>query len=187
MRREFHVRFCEGLGGRFPRPTRLVVLARSQDEMLTGWIENMLETRMGLEINREKTSVVNLNDPEESLDFLGYTFRYCRDRYVRDRHYLNVFPSKKSVARERAKLREMTANRYGFVPVRDLIEWLNRHLKGWANYFAFGYPREAMREINWYVRSRLVAHLKRRSQRRYRPPKEKTWHSHLSELGLVYL
>ncbi len=26
MRRESHVRFCEGLGGRFPRATRLVIV-----------------------------------------------------------------------------------------------------------------------------------------------------------------
>ena len=29
MRREFHVRFCEGLGVRFPRATRLVILVDS--------------------------------------------------------------------------------------------------------------------------------------------------------------
>jgi len=30
MRREFHVRFCEGAGVRFPRATRLVVLVDGQ-------------------------------------------------------------------------------------------------------------------------------------------------------------
>ena len=36
---------------------------------------------MGLEINREKTRVVDLKQEGASLDFLGYTFRYDRDRY----------------------------------------------------------------------------------------------------------
>jgi hypothetical protein len=30
---------------------------------------------MGLEINREKTRVVDLQEKKASLDFLGYTFR----------------------------------------------------------------------------------------------------------------
>ncbi len=36
---------------------------------------------------------------------------------------------------------------------RELIEELNRHLKGWGNYFDFGYPRVAFGEINTYVRA----------------------------------
>ena len=48
---------------------------------------------------------------------------------------------------------------------------LNRMLSGWANYFGQGYPRMAFRRINHYVRTRLSVHLRRRSQRRYRPPK----------------
>jgi len=32
-----------------------------------------------LEINREKTRVVNLKEEGESLDFLGFTFRYYED------------------------------------------------------------------------------------------------------------
>ena len=57
-----------------------------------------------------------------------------------------------------------------FKPIPKLIEELNRHLKGWANYFGQGYPRKAFRQINAYVRERLTCHLKRRSQRPFRPP-----------------
>ncbi|MBI4907000.1 MAG: hypothetical protein HY820_25465 [Acidobacteria bacterium] len=42
---------------------------------------------------------------------------------------------------------------------------LNRHLKGWENYFKLGYPAAAFRDINSYVHSRLKQHLRRRSQR----------------------
>lgn len=68
-----------------------------------------------------------------------------------------------------------------------LIQELNRHLNGWQNYFSFGYPRMAMRSINWYSRHRLSKHLKRRSQRPYHPPKGVSIYRHLSDLGLVYL
>ena len=43
---------------------------------MTGWIESKLEGWLGLEINREKTRVVNLKEEGASLDFLGFTFRY---------------------------------------------------------------------------------------------------------------
>jgi len=164
-----------------------VVLARHMGKRLVQWIEHILETRLGLEINREKTRVVDLDKPGASLDFLGYTFRYDRDLKGRGHRYLNVCPSRKALVRERGKLREKTSRRYCFKPISALIRELNKHLKSWATYFQFGYPRMAMRSIDRYVRCRLVAHLKRRSQRPFRPPKGVTLYAHLSKLGLVYL
>lgn len=64
---------------------------------------------------------------------------------------------------------------------------MNRHLKGWANYFSIGYPRAALREINTYVRDRLVQHLRRRSQRPFRPPEGVTYYEQLQRMGLIYL
>jgi RNA-directed DNA polymerase len=164
-----------------------VVLARYQSPKLRGFIESKLETWMGLEINRDKTRVMDLKQEGASLDFLGFTFRYDRDRKGRGHRYLNVFPSKKALQRERVKLRELTSGRRCFWPVPMLIEDLNGHLNGWANYFRFGYSRDAFRQINTYVRDRLTQHLKRRSQRPFRPPEGVTYYQQLQRLGLVYL
>jgi len=84
--------------------------------------------------------VVDLREPGASLDFLGYTFRYDRDLKGRHQKYLNVFPSRKAVQRERAKLHAMTNSHQCFKPISTLLGELNRHLKSWANYFSFGYP-----------------------------------------------
>src|SRR5580658_10255862 len=164
-----------------------VVLARHQSGKLKEFLESKLETWMGLEINRDKTRVVNLREVGSSLDFLGYTFRYDRDLHGGKHRYLNVIPSAKALAREREKLREMTSPRFGWKPIPLLIEELNRHLRGWGNYFSLGYPRGARREINSYVRERLTRHFQRRSQRRYRPPKGVTVYAQLQRFGLEYL
>jgi RNA-directed DNA polymerase len=164
-----------------------VVLARRQGGRLKEFIEEKIESWMGLEINRDKTRVVDLRAEGESLDFLGYTFRNDRDLHGRKHRYLNVFPSKKAVVREREKLREMTGPQQCWKPISLLIEDLNRHLRGWANYFSFGYPRDAKREINRYVRQRLTRHLQRRSQRPFRPSEEVTFYEYLKRKGLLYL
>lgn len=164
-----------------------VVLARFIDARITGWIESKIEGWLALEINREKTRVVDLREAGESLDFLGYTFRFDLDRHGRKHRYLNMFPSRKSLARERAKLREMTATRMCFKPIPLLIEEINMHLRGWSNYFSKGYPRDALRKINRYVRERLYCHLSRRSQRPWRPPEGTSCHAQFAKMGLVYL
>ncbi len=164
-----------------------VILARYQGPRLIAWVEATLEGWMGLRINRAKTRIVDLNKAGERLDFLGYSFRYDRDLKGRGHRYLNVFPSKKALAKEREKLRQMTSSHLCFVPVPEMIQAINGHLRGWANYFSFGYPRMAKRHINWYVRARLTKHLKRRSQRPFRPPEGASFYKHLSQMGLIYL
>ena len=165
-----------------------VVLAQHQSSRLSDWIEAKLETWMGLEINREKTQVVNLRKVGQSLDFLGFTFRFDRSLYKNwRRRYLNVFVSEKSVAREREKLRELTARRRSCMPIPLMIREVNRQLTGWGNYFSYGYPRKAFRKVNSFLELRLMAHLKRRSQRPFRTPKGRTVHKHLKCLGLVNL
>jgi RNA-directed DNA polymerase len=164
-----------------------VVLARFVEGRITGWIESKIEGWMGLEINREKTRVVDLGKEGESLDFLGYTFRFDRDLRGRDRRYLNQFPSRKAMAREREKLRQMTGPSMCYKPIPRMIGEINEHLRGWANYFGQGYPRKAFREINHSVRDRLCCHLSRRSQRPWHPPKGTTHYEQLKKMGLIYL
>jgi RNA-directed DNA polymerase len=163
-----------------------VVLARYVDRRITGWIESVTEQRMGLEINRDKTRVVDLKKGEK-LDFLGYSFRFDKDLHGRPRKYLNLFPSDKALARERAKVREMTGPKMCFKPLPVLIQEMNRHIMGWSNYFGQGYPRKAFRQINSYVRERLTRHLKRRSQRPYRPRPGESYYAVLQRMGLIYL
>ena len=161
-----------------------VALAKQLGPETIEFIESRLEGKFQLEINRDKTRVVDLREQGASLNFLGYTFRYDRDRKGRDRQYLNMFPSKKAVQREREKLHEMTNSHQCFKPIPVLIGELNRHLKGWANYFSIGYPMSAYCEIERHVQSRLIQHLQRRSQRPYQLPQGESWLRHLARLGL---
>ena len=188
MSGDVHVRFCESLGVRFPGPTHLVVLARYQGPRLVGWIEEKMENWLKLEINRDKTRVVDRREEKASLDFLGYTFRWHRDQYGRAQRYLYVGPSKKALQRERDRINEMTDRRQGCTPITQLIERLNQQGKGWANYFSMGYPSKAFRQINWHLGYRLANHLTHhRSQRPYQLPAGVSYYGHLQRLGLQFL
>jgi RNA-directed DNA polymerase len=165
----------------------LVVLARYQGDRLRDFIEGKLETWMGLELNRDKTKVVELGGGKAGLDFLGYTFRYDMDLYGRGHRFLNVMPSNKAMKAERAKIRELVNRRHNFVPISKLIERVNRQLVGWYNYFSFGYPTRRLGALDWYVHQRFKSHLRRRSQRAYHVPRGVSLYAHLQSLGLVFL
>ncbi len=160
-----------------------VVMARYQGKQLIGFVESMLEGRFGLTINREKTRVIDLQQPGASLDFLGFTFRYDRDLHGRPGRYLNKEPSKQAVLRERARLRDMTSSRVCYKPAHVLVAEVDCHLERWARAFRWGYPSKAFRKVDSYARRRLIIHLRRRSQRPYQPPNGVTWYAQLERLG----
>jgi RNA-directed DNA polymerase len=82
---------------------------------------------------------------------------------------------------------EMIHDKMCYIPLPEMIKPEPAPDRGWANYFSFGYPTMAYRHINSYVSLRLTLHLKRRSQRPYRPPHGKSMYQHLNEMGLIYL
>jgi len=164
-----------------------VVLARTWTWELQKFVEEKVEGWLGLKINRAKTRVVDLREASARVDFLGYSFRLDRDRHGRKTRYWNMHPSAQALARERAKLRTMISRRRCWQPLPALIGELNRHLRGWANYFRAGYSRDAFRQINRLVRARLQQHLRNRSQRAWKPAAGTTVYAHLQNMGLLYL
>lgn len=164
-----------------------VVMARFISPKLRNWIEGKLEGWLDLQINRDKTRIVDLRQTGQSLDFLGYTFRYDRDRYGRPERYWNLEPSSKAMAREREALRDLINSHQSHTPMPELIGRVNRHRRGWSHYFGLGYPRKAFRQLNQFVRYRLGRHLQRRSQRGWRAREGVSLYAHLERLGLQAL
>lgn len=164
-----------------------VVLARYQGDRLKGWIEGKLEGWMGLEINREKTQIIDLKEEGATLDFLGYSFRYEDDLRGRNWKYLRKMPSAKAQEKEREAIRELTGPEQCFKPVRELIKDINTQTRGWKNYFKVGHSRREFRGLNYFIQGRVIKHLKRRSQRGHRKPADRSYYQHLIDLGLVPL
>ncbi|MDZ4782992.1 MAG: group II intron reverse transcriptase/maturase [Planctomycetia bacterium] len=114
-----------------------------------------MRTMMGklkLTVNETKTHVCRL--PEETFDFLGYTF----GRFYSPRTgiaYLGARPSQKKVQRLCRETSEMTASNRTFLEEEDLVGRLNRKMKGWANYFRLGSASRAYRAIDQHVVRRL--------------------------------
>ena len=164
-----------------------VVLTKRWDDRLENWIERFLEGKLELTINREKTKVVDLRKEGVEVNFLGYTFKLADDLFRRGDWYLNMVPSDKAMKKERAELHELTNCKQCFKPVPELIAEINQQTKGWKAYFSIGYPKAAYWEMDAYIRKRLEQHLKRRSQRGFEFPKDRTIFQYLEEQGLVAL
>lgn len=114
-------------------------------------MKDMME-RLKLTVNTEKTRLCRL--PEETFDFLGYTFG--RLWSIRTGNaYLGLRPSRKSLRRLYERLHEETSRQWLCRSPEEMAIVLNRILIGWANYFHVGTIVDAWERIDWYVFHRL--------------------------------
>lgn len=165
-----------------------VVMAKYMTTKVQSWIEDTLEQRFSLTINREKTKVVELNNPKSTIKFLGYAFKRVP---LKGRERIKICllsPSEKSLLKAFEKIRAITNSKNGFKPIVKIIGELNLFLKGWGRYFMLGNPSGAFNKINRHVNYLLYKFLQRRSQRGYKKrDSDLTWYKHFKEMGLYIL
>src|SRR5262250_2545337 len=104
--------------------------------------------RLKLTVNESKTRLCRV--PDSSFDFLGYTFGRCYSPKS-GRAYLGTRPAKKSIAKVRRTISELTSRHRLLIETELQVTELNRVLTGWANYFCLGPVSKAYRAIDSHV------------------------------------
>jgi RNA-directed DNA polymerase len=118
--------------------------------------------RLGVEINEEKSRLVNL-EREESFGFLGFDFRRVRTRQGRWRpQYTPKLKKRTALMR---KLKEVFG-RYHSQPVARIVQLINPVLRGWVNYFAVGHSSRCFQLIKHWVELKVRRHMMRSRKRR---------------------
>src|SRR5215471_12001662 len=133
-----------------------------------GWAERALQRLheqldpLGVELNKEKTKVVDLLKGE-AFGFLGIELRRSRKR--KGGYFIRVTPKKKARTAVKAKIRE-AIRRGGATPATKLISQINAILTGWVHYFRVGHSSRAFSEVREYLEMKVRNLLTRRKRRR---------------------
>jgi group II intron reverse transcriptase/maturase len=145
-----------------------VVITVSGHHTKRGWAERALQrlqeqfALLGVELNREKTKVVDMLKGE-AFGFLGFDLRRVRKR--RGDGYFILMTPKKARASVKAKVRDIV-RRGGAVPMPKMVKQINAMVGGWVNYFRVGNSSRAFSEVRDYVEMKVRTLLTRRKRRR---------------------
>lgn len=136
-----------------------VVVARKGAAEVLAQVKRWLEG-MKLTLNESKTCI--RDGRKEKFRFLGYELGPMMNRRTR-RRYLGAQPSKKAMETIRGKVSKALwrGRNERWEVIRDE---LNRMLRGWANYFAYGSPYASFRLVDIHVADRVRNLLRRRHQ-----------------------
>jgi group II intron reverse transcriptase/maturase len=131
-------------------------------EEAMGVMREMME-RLRLTVNERKTHVRRL--PEETFDFLGFTFG-TQVSWRTGRRYLTPSPAKKKVLRVCETISEETSGRTTWRDETEVVGRLNRILLGWGNYFRLGFVTGAWADVQQHACRRLRWWLRRKHGKR---------------------
>ncbi len=143
----------------------LVVLCRSKREAEDALRAlTVILAELGLELRQAKTRIVQLREGGEGLDFLGFHHRYLRGRTRQSRHvtFLARWPSRRAMQRARDRIRELTERKRLSQPVEEIVQELNRFLRGWGGYFRYGNSARHFDQISTYALKRLASFVAKR-------------------------
>lgn len=119
-----------------------------------------------LKLHPEKTRIVDLSGGRGEFTFLGCTLRKVRSRKNGRRFYLNRWPSDRSMARIRERIREVCdIRRNSGQPLVNVIAKLRPVMLGWSVYFRTGNASRCFAKVERHALTRLRRLQARRSQR----------------------
>jgi group II intron reverse transcriptase/maturase len=122
---------------------------------------------LGLEPKQAKTRIVHLREGGEGLDFLGFHHRHVRMTGPRRHiHFLARWPSREAMQGARDRIRELTLRKRLRDPVEEVVQDINRYLRGWGGYFRYGHSARHFDRISNYALKRLALFVAKRHQRK---------------------
>jgi group II intron reverse transcriptase/maturase len=139
-----------------------VVLCKQGTDRPMRMVQDIL-SRLDLEMNREKTRIVNAL--EESFDFLGFELRIREGRKA-GRRYAHVQPARKSVKKIKDRITTLTGRTMTLLPLDSILPMVNTVLRGWVNYFHFRNCSRSLCQVRAHAEQRLRTHLCKRHRRR---------------------
>lgn len=163
--------------------------SKTEAENLLAAIENRL-AECKLAVSPQKTKIVYCglskyydDYPQQSFDFLGYTFRRRLARSREGKQFVTFLPAISNTAKReiRQTIKGWRLHRRVQEPIESIAKYVNPYLRGWVNYYGKFYRSEmqgSLLQVEYYLKRWVQCKYRKKGNR---APKDKA----LNYLGRV--
>jgi RNA-directed DNA polymerase len=134
-----------------------VILFKTREDAEIGLrIVKAILLELDLELNENKTKIVDTTHGNDGFEFLGF---YIRQKYSakRKRYYSHQWPNNKSMKTLKTKIKDIIGKRSKLsMSFAEVVRKLNPILIGWMNYFRFGNSAKKFAQMDMYVHERVA-------------------------------
>jgi len=174
---------------RFADDAVVMCRSRQQAEAALGQLKVLL-AELGLEPKAAKTRIVHLVEDGEGLDFLGFHHRWVRAEgrtAGKGVAFLARWPADKAMQHARDRIRELTDRRRVLLPVKYIVEEINRFLRGWVGYLRYGNSTRHFEKIRSYAFMRIAGFIAKKHRRSRAFGRWVIAYASANQLGLIRL
>ncbi|MFV2058465.1 MAG: group II intron reverse transcriptase/maturase [Thiohalomonadales bacterium] len=136
----------------------LVILCKNGTGTPFTFLKKILN-KLALRLNEDKTEIKDAL--KEKFNFLGFQIGMARSQRS-GKLFPMVEPAAKSMKSIKEKIKFYTRRDMNPVPINEIVKKLNGLVRGWSNYFHYGYGHRKIKQIKYYMEESL------RNQLRYR-------------------
>lgn len=145
----------------------MVVMTKTKRDAIQAWkAMNSIFHKLEIEINREKSKIVNIWDDKEGFDFLGFHNR----KFPRMKkggkifYFMEHIPKKGAMKNMRSMFKEyITPRSKLYWDTLDFIPGLNSKIRGLKNYYDISVMSvKWLARIDWYIKELLLLHYNKR-------------------------
>lgn len=107
--------------------------------------------KLGLELNEDKTKIVDLENPKGTFTFLGFNYRRVKNK-TREKAWPLTTPTRAARIKLQQKLKEIFRRKRSQA-LKEVVAEINPVLRGWVNYFRIGNSSKCLDLIrDWTIK-----------------------------------
>lgn len=142
-------------------------------------------SELNLQLNPEKTGIVDMRNGNEGFDFLGFHIRQVWSKKYR-KFYTQNRPKKDAMKELKQKITEIIGGRSKLLlGLEEMVKQINPVLRGWMNFFKFGNSSNTFNAIDRYVHQEMALWWRKKHGKKGRGWKEDYTYQKHKACGIV--
>ncbi|MDT8318743.1 MAG: reverse transcriptase domain-containing protein [bacterium] len=134
----------------------MVILCKRDTQAVYAILQRVLG-KLDLKLNEDKTQIKDSR--KESFDFLGFSVRIATGKQS-GKDFPLIEPSAKALKSIKEEIKFKDRRELNPMAIDAIVNNLNQTVRGWSQYFHYGYGHRKLKKVKYYMEESVRRHLR---------------------------